>query len=194
MITVKQSSVVAASYGVDWVIDSGTITSASTSYSGDGSMSTVRTANYIHVHGSIQDGVFYYGTSDTKTVTGTFSIETSDYGTLTGTGTVTLAYDGNYTFTLSRNFVRPLHFSSSEPTLCMGETTLYSTQYIIGNPPVYVDLDIGEAYIIKNGEIASANNGVYIPPELPTLAPGNTTITYDNTFTQVDIIPRWWKI
>ena len=62
------------------------------------------------------------------------------------------------------------------------------------NKRIYIDLDIGEAYFISGGTAVSANNAVNIPAELPTLPSGATTITFDNTVTKVDIVPRWWKV
>lgn len=62
------------------------------------------------------------------------------------------------------------------------------------NAPIYIDLDIGEAYTIVNSEPVSANNIVSIPAELPTLKSGNNTITFDNTITSLKITPRWWKV
>ena len=75
----------------------------------------------------------------------------------------------------------------------MNEVTAYSTASALGNP-TYIDLDIGEAYKVDNGQIVSVNNAVSLGGELPTLAPGSTLITYDNTITEVKITPRWWII
>lgn len=58
----------------------------------------------------------------------------------------------------------------------------------------YIDLDIGEAYIISNGSAVSINNVVELPAELPTLPSGVNTIAYSNTITSLKITPRWWKI
>lgn len=69
----------------------------------------------------------------------------------------------------------------------------YST-YSANTDPVYVDLDIGEAYTYIGGEIVSYNSNVYLPWKLPTLSPGANTITFDNTITQFKIVPRWWKL
>lgn len=68
-----------------------------------------------------------------------------------------------------------------------------SSQSALGNP-LYFDLDIGEAYKIENGELVSVNSAVYIPAELPELKPGANTITFDNTVTQLKIVPRWWTV
>lgn len=59
---------------------------------------------------------------------------------------------------------------------------------------VYIDLDIGETYKIVNGAVVSTNSATSLPAELPTLKSGANTITYDNTFTSVEIVPRWWQV
>ena len=60
--------------------------------------------------------------------------------------------------------------------------------------PLYFDLDIGEAYKVEDGAVVSVNNAVTIPAELPKLASGANTITYDNTITQFKVVPRWWEV
>ena len=59
---------------------------------------------------------------------------------------------------------------------------------------VYIDTEIGEAYIIQGGEPVSVNNSVSIGADLPVLAPGANTVTYDNTFNSVKITGRWWQL
>lgn len=68
-----------------------------------------------------------------------------------------------------------------------------STKPITGNP-LYIDLDIGEAWNEDSGTPVTLNYGVTIPAELPTLASGVTEITYDNTITQLKVVPRWWRV
>lgn len=60
--------------------------------------------------------------------------------------------------------------------------------------PVYIDTEIGEAYIIQGGDPVSVNNSVSIGADLPVLAPGANTVTYDNTFNSVAITGRWWQL
>lgn len=68
-----------------------------------------------------------------------------------------------------------------------------STKTATGNP-LYIDLDIGEAYNTDSGSPISVNDAVIIPAELPVLSSGANTITYNNTITQLDIVPRWWQV
>ena len=60
---------------------------------------------------------------------------------------------------------------------------------------MYIDCDIGEAYYITNSNvIVTLNSVVQLGSDLPTLAPGSNIITYSNTFSNVKITPRWWKV
>ena len=74
-----------------------------------------------------------------------------------------------------------------------GEVSVYST-INSNDQPVYIDLDIGEAYILSDGKAVSFNDAAYLPADLPTLKPGDNVITYDNTFTSFKVTPRWWRI
>lgn len=74
-----------------------------------------------------------------------------------------------------------------------GEVSVYST-INSNDQPVYIDLDIGEAYILSDGKAVSFNDAAYLPADLPTLKPGDNIITYDNTFTSFKMTPRWWRI
>lgn len=184
----------AANYLAEWTIAAGTITGGTATGSGDGDANITTLSNKtIRISADIYNSEFYFGTSATKTATGALSITTSNYGTLTGNISVTLAYDGNNTFTLSRSVTKPTQFTSKNPYMDIGDITLTSSQPTLGNP-LYVDLDIGEAYKIENDVPVSVNNGVVMPAELPTLTPGANTITFDNTITGLDIVPRWFKI
>lgn len=85
----------------------------------------------------------------------------------------------------------------------------FSSQFAISTMPIYgmstkrpfaddadfyFDLDIGEAYKIEDGQTVSVNNAVTIPAQLPTLKSGANTITYDDTITRFDVVPRWWEV
>lgn len=75
----------------------------------------------------------------------------------------------------------------------MSEITAYSSASALGNP-TYIDLDIGEAYRIIDSELIPINGAVSIGAELPALDPGENTINFGNTITDVKITPRWWII
>lgn len=59
---------------------------------------------------------------------------------------------------------------------------------------VYYDLDIGDAYIIEDGKIIGVNNVAEIPAVLPVLKPADNTVTFPNTVTKLEIVPRWWEV
>lgn len=75
----------------------------------------------------------------------------------------------------------------------IGTVTAYSTKNALSEG-IYIDLDIGECYMIKNGEIISLNTYVNLGADLPTLKPGANIITYDNTIDELKITPRWWRV
>lgn len=108
----------------------------------------------------------------------TFTLSVSASGLITAT--VQLATSGS--------FNQALGFS-----LAIDNVVGVSTKSALGNP-VYIDLDIGEAYKIENGELVSVNSAVSLGAELPELKPGANAITFDNTITSLKIKPRWWKV
>lgn len=73
--------------------------------------------------------------------------------------------------------------------------TLYadSSVSILGNP-TYLDCELGEAYKIVNNSIVSLNQFIDIGAELPCLAAGTNTFTYNNTITELKVVPNWWKV
>lgn len=68
-----------------------------------------------------------------------------------------------------------------------------STQCILGDP-TYIDCDLGEVYKIYNDEFIPLNSYVDLGTDLPSLNAGSSSVTYDNTITDVKVIPRWWKV
>lgn len=69
----------------------------------------------------------------------------------------------------------------------------YSTISQLGDP-TYIDCDLGEAYLIKDGVPISLNQYIDLGTDLPKLASGENEITFDDTVTDLKITPRWWKI
>ena len=106
--------------------------------------------------------------------------------------TIQLKYDGASTITLSVRQIQDDTLDAYTLSGSIGQVNGYST--IIVDNTFYIDLEIGEAYFISNNTYSSANYAVQIPPKLPTLRPGASTITYSNTITNFKITPRWWKI
>lgn len=74
-----------------------------------------------------------------------------------------------------------------------GETRAISSVSALGHP-TYIDCDLGECYMIKNDNIVSLNGVISLGSDLPTLAPGDNEITFDNTITELKVTPRWYKL
>ena len=66
-----------------------------------------------------------------------------------------------------------------------------STQYVLGHP-TYIDCDLGEAYKEMDGQTISLNRYIDLGSDLPVLAPGTNRVTFENTITELKIVPRWW--
>ena len=135
---------------------------------------------------------FNYQTA--RTLTGSVQVTGNVGGTAFTVNTnITLAYDGantisaQITHTISTSVIKVMS------RLSAGAITYNSTQSTLGNP-LYIDCDLGEAYKIEGGTLVSINNGVNLGSDLPTLAPGANTITFDNPITDLKVVPRWWKI
>lgn len=180
-----------------WNVDSGTITSVTASGSNGPAYVPVQMLSCFEPGLFLNNVEFTYGTAGTVTNVGTFVADTSDFGTVTGTLTLSAAYDGAHTIAVTTVPLLPSHFNRQAAVnpgmINCGSTVLDSTQIVTGNP-MYLDLDIGEAYKIEGGVPVSVNNSVLLPAELPVLKPGANVITFDNTFTKIEIVPRWWKI
>lgn len=173
-------------YRASWKNISGTNCSATTGYSNELVMTP-------------DDITFVKGTASTLnfSVSATLRVtKQSDHTNVDTSTTITgsVAYDGDSTITIST----PISPSSISNTHLYGYVKTpdifgTSTKSMLGSP-LYIDLDIGEAYNTDSGTAVSVNNAVSIPAELPVLPPGDTTITYDNTITQLKVLPRWWKV
>lgn len=84
-------------------------------------------------------------------------------------------------------------FTALEERISTKGITVDSTVFILGTP-TYVDCEIGECYMISNGEAVSLNDHIDLGSDLPKLKPGSNTFTIDNTITELTITPRWWQL
>lgn len=138
------------------------------------------------------------GTIYSVTIRGTFKARDTNSVLKTGVYdfTVTGAVDAAGTFTCSHTMTKvsgDTVFANSSRTTKWGYVYVDSTKSALGTP-TYIDLDIGESYYYSGSDIISANASLTLPAELPTLKVGSNTITFDNTVTQLKIVPRWWKV
>lgn len=136
---------------------------------------------------------FVCGTAQTHTETVVVSYSYVSGGTThsyTDTLTFSVIYDGT-------NKISP-GFSDTEGDFAVDVNKLEeiqcdSTVGSLGHP-TYVDCELGEAYKIDNGTFISLNRVIDLGSDLPVLVPGENEITFDNTYTSVEIIPHWWVV
>lgn len=171
------------------------------SFDGDASFTTnpyftpqeeLSAGGYWNVYFEFEQQTFVKGTASNKTTSFTATYGLTDGTDNTVDYAVTYSYDGDSEFTFSVT-ITP---QSSQYTYAMctwPEIIGNSTQSSLG-APLYIDLEIGEAYKIENDVLISVNNSVSIPAKLPKLKPGANAITYDNTVTSFVITPRWWEV
>ena len=148
---------------------------------------------------------FSAGTSSTWTNVTTFANEPLYNSSLTqiGTITITVTQTATYTATAGNGGTIELTDSISLTTtgsatknyrtskLSMGRAIAESTVSLIGDP-TYIDCDLGEAYMIKDGSYIGLNAYIDLGSDLPTLGAGNNTVTFSNTVTQLKLTPRFW--
>ena len=138
---------------------------------------------------------FSKGTSASTTFSVIYDAYLDPSPTISGeTCSVIVAYDGASTVTMTlNNTLNSSYLGTGFPHIQWPKVVGYSTKQTTGNP-MYIDLDIGEAWNEDYGTPVSVNNAVTLPANLPVLPPGSTTITYDNTITSFKIVPRWWQV
>ena len=117
----------------------------------------------------------------------------SSTGDVTGEFTISKSVSGeNETLTLSV-LTYGTGTQSMITSLACGTLTGYSTVTLLGHP-TYIDCDLGECYKIESGEYISLNGKIALGSDLPELASGSNAITYDNTITELKVVPRWWRL
>ena len=142
---------------------------------------------------------FTKGTSSSITMTAGFSYTYKISGT-TYTETVTLTFIVSYDASTDTITVGASHSPTNvdpvyswQKYIMLNSVVVVSTKSILGTP-TYVDCDIGEAYMISGGKAVSLDRYIDLGSDLPTLPPGSTAISYNNTVTKLDVVPRWWRI
>lgn len=166
------------------------VTNGTCSYHGSSSRDV-----YINVYPTIP--TYAKDADQTTTTTVSLKIKLSNQSTFNCTYTVTTQYIGasnSIQITASRTTGWPPSTSMRYATECFVSPFYGDSTKTLLPTPMYIDLDIGEAYGEVNNEIISFNNIVSMPAKLPVLDVGTNTITFDNTVTDLKIVPRWWKI
>ena len=154
---------------------------------------TIATNTSINFTISIPALSFSKGSATSKSYTYHYSAQFNNGNvSQSGRDTVRIDYDGADTISISSTTTNDTPTFKNLYVGTLGAVSGNSTKSITDTK--YINLDIGEAYIVSNGEYVSINNAVTLPAELPTLAPGANVITYDNTFTDFEIVPNWWIV
>lgn len=141
---------------------------------------------------------FTYGTAKTVTDSAVIDVTyTTDFGTYTRTVTIemTITYTGLNNLGLSIKMTNNLDEQTPYNMANQFFGDLPTFYGISTQTPgdLYIDADIGEAYFVAGGATLDANNYVYFRGDLPTLAPGETEVTYSG-ITAVYITPRYWEV
>ena len=141
---------------------------------------------------------FTAGTTNTQNFTTKFKV-TYVYNGVTQVSTITLIAKIVYNATNGtiRASIGELnatnHYEAYEGTSIITKATAVSTVSLLGTP-TYIDCDLGEAYKVENGGLISLDKYIDLGSDLPALAPGINTVTFDNTFTEIKFEPRWWML
>lgn len=144
---------------------------------------------------TLDDTVLTFGTAASITASGAYRLYFNNgYNGYFQFG-IQLDYDGNTTITVERTVTVTNTTYSRANSNNTTIPAIYgdSSKGSLGNP-MYIDLDIGEAWNEDSGFPVSTNNAVILPSNLPKLMAGSTVITFDNTITDLKIIPRWWRV
>lgn len=137
-------------------------------------------------------GAVYFAAGTAGSIVANCEVLSERNGTQTqNTHKLKVAYDGNDTISIEWAIDSGAY--SSYIVGNFGELRTNSSVSALGHP-TYIDCDLGECYMIKNGEIVSLNGVISLGSDLPSLASGENTITYDNTITQLKVVPRWWEL
>lgn len=153
--------------------------------------------SYVQFEITVGQVVFSNGTTSAQVATIEADIAVGGYPWVTKH----VSIDLNAEYNSISNTVRLVASNMTFPTPLFVEWNSCELKEITGDSTkpalsgtTHIDLDIGEAYQIVNDEPISVNNAVSIPAKLPVLIPGTNTVTYDNTVTDMQIIPRWWRV
>ena len=165
----------------------GTRTNCTASTSGD--YITVTMYPNAHSFGTSTNASFYLQGS----VVVTYEKSGSQYSTALECN-IYVQYDAtNHTLTYTDVSAAPEEWTLRMKTTASGEVVADSSVSVLGNPTC-IDCDLGEAYKYENDSLVPLNRYIDIGSKLPELSPGNNEITFDNTFTDVIVVPRWWRV
>ena len=145
---------------------------------------------------ALNSSTFTYGTAGSITGNVAFQHNYTQSGvakTETVTFSVTATYDGATDISIELTVPTMVAYLLSAKQLEIPAFNAYSTVSILGTP-IYIDCDLGEAYKYEGDTLVSLNSVINLGSDLPVLASGANTVTFDNTITDLKVVPRWWKV
>ena len=145
------------------------------------------------------DYVITYGTPSSKTCSVKLYVayNSSQY---VFTLSLVLAYDGDDTVTATMTVTKTSGNNNLSIVTVKSQLFLYCNGYSTypswsaSYDHIFVDCDNGEVYAVNGDQYVSLNQWVSLGSDLPELAPGPNKVTFDNTLSNVHIIPRWWRL
>ena len=137
---------------------------------------------------------FAYGTAGTITCSATYNYAVDGGTASTEQVQVTIAYDGADTISVTISRTGTVDAKAHRITSTVYSTTIYGDSSQIITDPIFIDCDLGEAYIVENDVYRSLNQYIDLGSKLPTLGVGENEVTFDNTLTELKVTPRWWKV
>ncbi|MBR3279326.1 MAG: phage tail family protein [Lachnospiraceae bacterium] len=148
---------------------------------------------YLYMWPDFGEG-FVYGTAKTLTCSAEYRYSVTSLVAYFEKVDVTIAYDGDDSVTVTISRSGTLEANTTRYRSRLNFPTMYGDSSKPNAAPIFIDCDLGEAYIVENGVYRSLNQYIDLGSELPKLASGSNTVTFDNTITQLKITPRWWKV
>lgn len=121
----------------------------------------------------------------------------SESPTVTFMAQVAIAPNGKTDIFVYITITQPSHSWAISESVCrvllQGGVEAYSS-VPFDESTVYIDCEIGEAYLKNGEEIVSVDRALDLGSDLPVLSPGINEIEYVGSFSDLDIVPRWWRI
>ena len=192
-INLKASSI-HANFTTEFLAETYTLSDSNTNFRTTASHPSMRRHIYTT---SISSLTFTAGTGSSVTNTTSINLISPSGSThLSITIATTFTYTPNVSeendrFNVNFSVTYDETLGSGPCILSYGDLTVQSTISILGDP-TYIDCDLGDAYMVKDGSYISLNRYLDLGSDLPTLASGQNEFTIDNTITSLEVTPRWW--
>lgn len=148
---------------------------------------------YLYMWPDFGEG-FVYGTAKTLTCSAEYMYSVTNLVAYYEKVDVTIAYDGDDSVTVTISRSGTLEANTTRLRSRLRFPTMYGNSSKPNPDPIFIDCDLGEAYTSEGGVYRSLNQYIDLGSDLPKLASGSNTITFDNTITELKVQPRWWKV